>query len=174
MSSNPGNVTLSIISFQFTCNSKCSNELKNMSSLNNRYSTSYSWTFELNQTINLFYVDNSKQIIEKGSMILYEMNENDLGRIKIGSMSIGDNSDYSWNKENLLEPINGKFCVKVNAKKISNSFSKTTNKIYTFPGSYILTAYFDNFKDNYFNRTITVYDGMSKIDIPFSYILFLS
>ena len=150
MSSSPGNVTLSIISYQLTCNPTCSNELSNITVLNNRYSISYSWTFELNQTVNLFYIDNSNQLIEKGSMILYMINENDLGRIQFGSLNSTDYSDYSWDYQNKLEPLNGKFCVKINAKKISNFFTKTTNKRYSFPGTYQLKAYYDDSINNYF------------------------
>ena len=175
-----GNVSISIISFQSSCSPDCTTDLSNLCSgnknLDKRYTIQANWIFELTNTTNLFVLNYDK-FFERGSMVLYSY-DNESGRI-----GFEDSSSYSvtiafknfnsfnkylpyrvifknylWDVSNKLNALQGFFHVNLTSELFLKKLqSHSTNKMYSYPGTYYLTCHFDDFIN--FTSIITVQDG---------------
>ena len=163
-----GNITVSIVSFQFACSLNCSYPLSQMSHLNQRYTLSSNWTFHLNKSndVNTFSFSKNESFVNvpfvKGSMIVYwlETDEsNSAGRIALTSIP-KNQSDILWDvNDGSLNSASTSFYVTVNGYSYSKQLISQKMKRYFYPGVYnLICSYPNDLSNKTFSRIVTVSD----------------
>ena len=124
-----------------------------MSHLNQRFTLSSNWTFQINESnaVNTFSFSNNESFVSvpfvKGSMIVYwlEIDEsNSTGRIALNSVP-KNQSDFLWDvNDGSLIATSTSFFVTVNGYFYSKKLNIQQMKRYFYPGVYNLVCSYPN------------------------------